>query len=78
MSDLMLLGVLRMPLPPNPDATTMAQFVSRARQAADRIEADAAEIERLRNVLTEIAEEGDRWTHEGLVHIAAEALSVHP
>ena len=45
MSDVMLLGVLRMPIeyvggPLSP----MAQFVSRAREAADRIEADAATI----------------------------------
>lgn len=47
MSDLMLLGVLRMPVPPNPDPLTLQQFISRARQAADRIEADADTIERL-------------------------------
>jgi hypothetical protein len=48
MSDVMLLGVLRMPIeygggPLSP----MAQFVSRAREAADRIESDAAELRRL-------------------------------
>jgi len=51
MSDVMLLGVLRMPIPDNPDPMTLRQFVDRARQAADRIEADTAEIERLRAVL---------------------------
>ena len=48
MSDVMLLGVLRMPMPDNPDPLTLRQFVDRARQAADRIEADATEIEHLR------------------------------
>jgi hypothetical protein len=47
MSDVMLLGVLRMPMPENPDPLTLAQFVSRARQAADRIEADAAKLDRM-------------------------------
>ena len=46
MSDTMLLGVLRMPMD-NPDPVRLRQFVSRARQAADRIEADAREIARL-------------------------------
>jgi hypothetical protein len=46
MSDLMLTGVLRMPMD-NPDPLTLRQFVDRARQAADRIEADAKEIDRL-------------------------------
>jgi hypothetical protein len=44
----MLLGVLRMPLPNPLDPLTLAQFVGRARQAASRIEADAAEIVELR------------------------------
>jgi hypothetical protein len=52
MSDVMLIGVLRMPMPDEPDPMTLRQFVSRARQAADRIEADGAEIERLRAALT--------------------------
>ena len=41
MSDLMLLGILRMPMPeiPNPDeVVAYTQFVSTARQAAARIE----------------------------------------
>jgi len=47
-SDTMLLGVLRMPIdyvggPLSP----VAQLVSRARQAADRIESDAAKIDDL-------------------------------
>lgn len=48
MSDTMLLGVLRMPLPDDPDALTVAQLAWRAGQAADRIEHDATEIRRLR------------------------------
>tara|TARA_R110000868_G_scaffold365245_1_gene628102 strand:+ start:199 stop:450 length:252 start_codon:yes stop_codon:yes gene_type:complete len=44
MSDVMLIGVLRMPLPDDPaelDVMDWLQFRDRARQAADRIEADA-------------------------------------
>ena len=48
MSDVMLLGVLRMPMPDDPDPMTLRQFVSRARQAACRIEADTDELEELR------------------------------
>jgi hypothetical protein len=48
MSDVMLLGVLRMPMPDEPDTMTLRQFVSRARQAACRIEADADELAELR------------------------------
>jgi hypothetical protein len=48
MSDVMLLGVLRMPMPDNPDALTLRQFVSRAQQAACRIEADTDEISELK------------------------------
>ena len=56
MSDTMLLGVLRMPLPDNPDPLTLAQLAGRAREAADRIERDAAEIERLRAGIQSLAE----------------------
>ena len=48
MSDVMLLGVLRIPITADSDALTIHQFASRAREAADRIESDAKEIERLR------------------------------
>jgi hypothetical protein len=45
MSDVMLLGVLRMPVEyQGGTLSPMAQFVSRAREAADRIEADDARI----------------------------------
>ena len=52
MSDLMLLGVLRMPMD-GADPITLHQFIDRARQAADRIEADAKEIAALRKALLE-------------------------
>ena len=45
MSDVMLLGVLRMPIEvPGGPLSALAQFVGRARESADRIEADAASI----------------------------------
>lgn len=49
MSDVMLLGVLRMPdelITGSP--ISLAQFINRAHEAADRIESDAAIIESLR------------------------------
>ena len=54
MSDVMLLGVLRMQVLYPTDAMWLHQFVDRARQAADRIEADAAEIERLRFLMGQV------------------------
>lgn len=48
MSDVTLLGVLRMPVSPNSDYMALAQLINRAREAADRIEALEAENERLR------------------------------
>ena len=48
MSDEMLLRLLRMPLPDFPDFITAHQIADIARMAADRIEADAALINRLR------------------------------
>lgn len=51
MSDVMLLGILRMPIPDDPDPLTLRQLRSAALRAADRIEADAREIERLREQL---------------------------
>jgi chromosome segregation ATPase len=50
MGDTMLLGVLRMPMD-NPSSLELMQFVSTAREAADRIETDRAEIERLKGRL---------------------------
>jgi hypothetical protein len=68
MSDVMLLGVLRMPMPDEPDTMTLRQFVSRARQAACRIEADADELaelrtecERLRAALAKANEQAERF-----------------
>ena len=40
MSDVMLLGVLRMPMDYPLNVITFTQIVSRCREAADRIEAD--------------------------------------
>lgn len=69
MSDVMLLGVLRMPIeyvggPLSP----MAQLVARAREAADRIESDAATIEVARSSrgmfvarLENMQKNGDTW-----------------
>jgi hypothetical protein len=52
MSDLMLLGILRMPLDMvEGDPLTLMQFVQCANGAADRIEADAKIIEQLREDL---------------------------
>lgn len=69
MSDVMLLGVLRMPVeyvggPLSP----IAQLVGRAREAADRIEADAATIAAERSSrgmfvarLENMQKNGDHW-----------------
>jgi hypothetical protein len=52
MSDLMLLGILRMPLDMvEGDPLTLMQFVQCANGAADRIESDAEIIEQLREDL---------------------------
>ena len=60
----MLLGVLRMPLPEGCECLSnplsqVAQFVDRGRQAADLIEQQAAEIERLR-----AKRQPDAWLYE--------------
>jgi hypothetical protein len=54
MSDVMLLGVLRMPHELLTDELSLLQFIDRARQAADRIEADALRIESLERSNTEM------------------------
>jgi len=60
MSDAMLLGVLRMPIEyDGGPLSPIAQLVGRARQAADRIESDAAEIERLRSELAKANEQSE-------------------
>lgn len=61
MSDLMLLGVLRMPMPDDPDPMTLRQFVSRARQAACRIEADTDELEDLRTKCEALRKDAERY-----------------
>lgn len=48
MSDLMLIGVLRMPVTPQSDELTLMQYIDRGRQAANLIEQQAAEIEALK------------------------------
>lgn len=57
MSDLMLLGILRMPLQDNPadcDPMTWMQAKGIMREAAARIEKDADEITKLRAALSEL------------------------
>ena len=61
MSDVMLLGVLRMPMPDAPDQMTLRQFVSRARQAACRIEADTDELEELRAKCEAMRKDAERY-----------------
>lgn len=73
MSDLMLLGVLRMPMTPErlaEDPLAAAQFIDRAREAADRIEADAEVIASLRASLVDSAAELDR-VRETVAELAA-------
>ena len=62
MSDVMLLGVLRMPIsyvggPLSP----MAQFVARAREAADRISSDADKITELRAKCESLRKDAERY-----------------
>ena len=64
MGDTMLLGVLRMPMD-DPDPVRLMQFVGRARQAADRIEADAKEIARLQKDAERLQKENERWRTTG-------------
>lgn len=54
MSDVMLLGVLRMPMNYPFDELTHVQVVARCRQAADRIESDKEEIAELKRQLEEV------------------------
>ena len=60
MSDLMLIGVLRMPMD-DAGPLDVFQYVARGRQAADRIEADAAEIERLRAQVAALEVDAGRY-----------------
>ena len=69
MGDMMLLGVLRMRMD-NPTPLQLAQFIARARQAADRIEADAKEIERLRLALLNVR------AHTGHTKLAPDQLHI--
>src|SRR5690554_5065065 len=47
MSDLMLIGALRMPVTPQSDELTLMQYIDRGRQAADLIEQQQQRIEEL-------------------------------
>ena len=74
MSDLMLLGILRMPMPeiPNPDeVVAYTQFVLTARQAADR-------IEQLERELAEARQDAERyrWLKENATDIRWEGHHV--
>jgi septal ring factor EnvC (AmiA/AmiB activator) len=72
MGDTMLIGVLRMPMD-NPDPLKLMQFVSRARQAADRIETDAKEIEAMRSENERLREDVAHWKEQhGLAHDLSE------
>lgn len=55
MSDLMLLGVLRMPVSPQSDELTLRQYINRGRQAADLIEQQQALIADLEQRNKELA-----------------------
>ena len=69
MSDVMLLGVLRMPVEyTGSPLSPLSQLVARAREAADRIEADAATIAAERSSrgmfvarLENMQKNGDQW-----------------
>lgn len=47
MSDLMLIGALRMPVTPQSDDLTLMQYIDRGRQAADLIEQQQQRIKEL-------------------------------
>ncbi|MCW3675435.1 hypothetical protein [Burkholderia cenocepacia] len=79
MSDLMLLGILRMPdASIAGDCAGFMQFVSAARGAADRIESDAKIIEQLRAELEAAAADTDRldWIMRELSGKALRQISV--
>lgn len=53
MSDLMLTGILRMPVTPQSDELTLTQYISCGRQAADLIEQQQQRIAELEHQLTQ-------------------------
>jgi hypothetical protein len=53
MSDVMLIGVLRMPIDYPPDEIIFTQIVSRCREAADRIEKDKTVRQKIWDVVGE-------------------------
>ena len=76
MSDVMLLGVLRMPMDFPFDELTHIQVVSRCREAADRIESDTRRIEDLERQLAECQQDAQRYqfiydqvTHDGFTPV---------
>lgn len=67
MSDIMLLGVLNMPLPDDPaklDAMTWLQFRGRAREAAQRIQAGAEALDSAQVMCDAYATENQRIADE--------------
>jgi hypothetical protein len=64
MSDLMLLGILRMPLSDNPkeiSSTEWVQIKSTMREAATRIETDAAALEAQAKEIAELKERAEKF-----------------
>ena len=62
MSDVMLLAVLRMPVEHDGGPwSPVGQLISRARQSADRIEADAAARDMFVERLKDMGEQGCHW-----------------
>lgn len=77
MSDTMLLGVLRMPVDDHSDLS-LVQFIGRAREAADRIEMDAAHIAELEATVERLVATNDvanQKNRELIAHV--ESLSAH-
>ena len=68
MSDLMLIGVLGMPMPDNPadlDVVTYMQFVSRARQAAAELQARTDALVDLLDAMDAVDAEAARVEQNG-------------
>ncbi len=63
MSDAMLIGVLRMPVDDHGDIALM-QLISRAQEAADRLEGDALKIDQLREALQDMMLDMDPERHD--------------
>ena len=72
MSDLMILGVLRMPVTPQSDELTLRQYIDRGRQAADLIDQQQARIAELESYNVRLAAE----SHEKSLKIDEIAATV--